>query len=126
MSRGRRFAANSLEESCELVERQVLSPAHLDDRAAESAVGYCSFDHLGDVDNGHEVDRIVAAAEDEPLPDEFGPQLCNAVARTIVQLTPLTRRLASASYFARNSSIGLSDDAPTTDIDDVAPAAEAA
>ena len=62
-----------------------------------------------------------------PFPTSSAHSSANAVARTIVQLTPLARRLASASYFARNSSIGLSDDAPTTDIKTTsAPAAEAA
>ena len=59
----------------ELVERQVLRTSHLDDRAAEPAVVDGSFDRGGDVDDGHEVDRVVAAAEDHALPDELGPQL---------------------------------------------------
>ena len=102
--------AACLDRGGELVEGEVFGAADLEYAAAGRGVGHDMFDQRGDVGNGDEVDRVVPPSEDDGgRPERAALWLStpihsskNAVARTIVQRTPLARRCSSAACFIRN------------------------
>ena len=57
-----------LQDGSELVKRQVVRAAELQDLAAQAGIGHRQLDEGGHVGGGDEIDRVVAAAEHQDLP----------------------------------------------------------
>src|SRR3954464_8530694 len=56
-------------ELCQLVEGQVLRAGDVDDGPTQVGLEDGGLDGVGDVFDGDEVDRVLAAAEDDPAPE---------------------------------------------------------